>query len=104
MTKKNLKRVSRWITVDCIEVTKKHSLYYYGEDTENGKRTVYVFRYNGRLYALDQFLNRYGMMGFDKECNEYPAFICGYDGENYYNPLLMEIDEYGEKVRLWEEV
>ena len=101
---KELKKVSRWISVNGMEVTKNHSLYCYGEDTENGKRYVYTFRYNGRLYALDQFLNRFGMLGFDKECKEYPKFIIGYDGENYFNPLLIEIDECGEKVRLWREV
>lgn len=101
---KDLKKVSRWISVKGLEVTEKHSLYCYGEDTENGKRYVYTFRYNGRLYALDQFLNRFGIMGFDKKCEEYPAFISGYDSENYYNPLLIEIDEYGEKVRLYTEI
>ena len=101
---KELTKVSRWITIKEMEVTKNHSLYRYGEDTEIGKRYVFTFRYNGRLYALNQFLNRFGMMGFDKECKEYPKFIAGYDGENYFNPLLIEIDEYGEKVRLWEEV
>ena len=35
---------------------------------------------------------------------EYPEFICGYDNENYYKPILLEIDKYGEKVRLWSEV
>ena len=100
---KELKRISRWITVNGMEVTKNHRRYCYGEETENGKRYVYTFRYNGRLYSLDQFLNRFGPMGFDIECKEYPAFISGYDGENYYKPLLMEIDKYGEKVRLYVE-
>lgn len=103
---KELKRVSRWIRIDSLEVTKKHSLYCYaGKDDEyNGKYTVLAFRYKNRWYALEQFLSRFGIMGFDKDCKEYPAFISGYDGENYYNPLLMEMDEYGEKVRLYTEI
>lgn len=103
---KELKRVSRWIRIDSLEVTKKHSLYYYADkdDAYNGKYTVLAFSYKNRWYALGQFLNRFGMLGFDKDCKEYPAFISGYDGENYYNPLLMEMDEYGEKVRLYTEI
>ena len=100
---KELNRVSRWITINSLEITKNHSLYCYADkdDEYNGKYTVLAFRYKNRWYALGQFLSRFGMMGFDKECKKYPSFISGYDSENYYNPLLMEIDEYGEKVRLY---
>lgn len=30
--------------------------------------------------------------------------VGAYDSENYYNPILIEVDEYGECVRVYEEV
>lgn len=101
---KNIKAVSRWITVQSLDVTEKHSLFYYAdkESEYNGKYPVLAFRYNNRWYALGQFINRFGMYGFDKDCKEYPPYICGYDADgNIFNPLLLSIDRYGEKVRLY---
>lgn len=102
---KELKAVSRWIQIKTLYVTEKHSLFDYAEkDAEcMGKYPVMAFRWKNHWYALDSFLSRYGICGFDRECKEYPTFITGYDGNNYYNPLLMELDEYGEKCRLYEE-
>lgn len=104
---KELKRVSRWISIRSLEVTENHSLYCYAdkEDDYNGKYTVLAFRYKNRWYALSQFIARFGIMGFDTTCERYPAFITGYDADgNIYNPLLMELDDYGEKCRLYLEV
>lgn len=100
---KSIKRVSRWISIQNLDVTEKHSLYYYGEDIEDSKkRSVMAFRYNGRWYAVNQFIARFGMYGFDVNCKDYPSFISGYDGDgNIYNPLMCELDEYGEKIRLY---
>lgn len=101
-----LERVSRWIEIDSKEVTPRHSLYYYA-DKENGDgRPGYLmyFRFKGREYAVGQFIGRYSMFGFDHECKTYPAFITGYDADgDLYTPLLCEIDEYGEKIRLYRE-
>jgi hypothetical protein len=99
-----LVKVSRWITLCNLDITEKHSLYYYADkDSENnGKYTVSAFRYNNKWYAIDQFLARFGWMGFDIECKNYPPFIIAYDGEgNIYNPLLLEMDDNCEKIRLW---
>ena len=103
---KELKAVSRWITIRGKFVTPKHRLYNYAEktDDEKGKRYLYYFRHGGRECALEQFLNRFGMVGFDWECKEYPAFITGYDGERYFDNVYCETDEYGEKIRLWKEI
>ena len=103
---KNLKRVSRWITIRNEPITKRHSLWYYAEkDPAFSDECAYcsMFRWNGRMYAVNQFLSRYGLYGFDQKCEEYPAFICGYDAENYYHPLLCEIDDCGERIRLYVE-
>ena len=102
---KTLKPISRWIRINGKEVTPKSALYDYGgDDCENGKRYVLFFRWRNREFAFDRFLARFGIVGFDYECKEYPAFITGYDGNNYFNPILCSIDEYGEKIRLYEEL
>ena len=101
---KNLKKVSRWIAIETLNITEKHTLFYYADaDTEeNGKRLVSAFRYKNRWYALGQFISRFGMFGFDLKCDEYPGYICGYDAEgNIFNPLLIEMDLFNEKIRLW---
>lgn len=113
---KQLKKVSRWIAVKYnYNPSEKNSLYYYAKD-ENGnsansesfeRETAFLeyFRFSGKTYALEQFINRFSCWGFDQCCNEYPSFIVGYDSEgDIYNPLLLEMDETGEKIRLWEEV
>ena len=92
-----IKNVSRWLTVYYKEVTPKHSLFCYSDDGY-----LDYFNYKGSMYAVNQFIARFGAWGFDKECKEYPSFIVGYDGNgDYYNPLMLEMDEFGEKVRLW---
>lgn len=104
---KELKKVSRWIKIDIMYVTPKHKLFCYvdkDEVNENGKYPISCFRHDGRLYALNQFFSRFGMMGFDFDCKEYPAYITGYDAERYFDNLYCELDEYGEKIRLWKEV
>lgn len=103
---RTIERASRWIRIDGKEVTPRHSLYYYA-DKENGDgRPGYLsyFRYNGREYALSQFISRYSMFGFDQSAETYPAFITGYDADgDLYTPLLCELDEYGERIRLYRE-
>lgn len=104
---KELKRVSRWITIKEELITEKHSLWCYADkDTTFNERYAYcsIFRWNGRQYAVNQFISRFSMYGFDLECKEYPPYITGYDGERYYNNLYCELDDYGEKIRLYVEV
>ena len=113
---REIKRVSRWIAIQTnCKVNKNNSLYDYASD-ENGcsvqsenfnpENGVFLdfFRFNGRTYALNQFLNRFGICGFDFDCEEYPSFITGYDGTDYYKPLLCELDDCGSRIRLYQEV
>ena len=110
---RKIRRVSRWISIrHAYNVTKRHSLWYYATDG-NGYRNgsekfdpsseTYLdyFVWNGRKWAIDQFyrLDYPIMWEEDSKLN----FIGGYDSENYYNPILIEIDEYGEYVRVYEE-
>ena len=51
-------RVSRWIKVCYDYVTKRHSLADYADfyDSEDGKGLLNWFQYNGKKYAVGQFL------------------------------------------------
>ena len=76
-------------------------------DKENGDGQpgyLTFFRYHGREYALSQFIARFGAWGFDQRGETYPAFITGYDADgDIYTPLLCELDEYGDRIRLYVE-
>lgn len=104
---KELKRVSRWITIQVFPITKRHSLYAYAEPSDmgqpDGEQVISAFRFRNRWYAVNQFLSRYGILGFDQKCEEYPEYIHGYDAESYFRPLYCELSDDGEKIRLYEE-
>lgn len=102
---RKIKRVSRWIKVDCEYVTKNHSLYDYADHycEEGGKAPVFLFRHNNRLYALSQFMKLSCPMFFT-DIDGKNSFIFGYDCTDYYYPLLIEISENGEHIRLYEEL
>jgi hypothetical protein len=97
-----IKRVSRWIKIRAdYNITNRHSLYEYC-DKYNDNYIDY-FIYKGEKYALSQFTRlNYPIMWEDEEGKL--NFLSGYDSTNYYNPLLIEIEEGGEAIRLYEEV
>lgn len=114
-TKNNtiIQRVSRWIRIrQAYDITKRHSLHYYRMD-ENGYRDgqsnfkpengtfLDYFIFNGRKYAIEQFLRLDCPIMFEE--NDKLQYLSGYDSENYYNPLLIEIDDSGEYVRCYYE-
>lgn len=66
------------------------------------------FIWNNRNWAVEQFNSVNGIMGmspifFENEDGK-TSFIAGYDSENYWNPILIELDDYRECVRVYEEV
>jgi len=106
-----IKRVSRWIKIrQAYNITSRHSLFYYRMD-ENGYRDgqtnfnpdngTYLdyFVFNGRKWAIDQFLRMDFPITWEE--NDKLQFLSGYDSENYYNPLMIEIDDSGEYVRCY---
>ena len=112
---KTIYRKSRWIKIQHNYNPNRHnSLWYYVTDgngyvenqtgynpDENGLYLDY-FRYNGRNYAINQFMRlTYPIFYEDKEGKW--QYLSGYDGENYYNPILIELDECCEYVRVYEE-
>lgn len=113
---------SRWITIHhACDVTSRHSLYDYATDAhgyhpyqdkfnpENGTYLDY-FRYNGRLYALEQFYG-IGSMAvggtpetfIDTDGNLTVIGAVNMDGD-LYSPEYAEFDEYCERVRIYEPV
>ena len=116
---KTIYRLSRWIRIQRnYNPNKRNRLYYYAMDGngyregQNGfdpKNGLYIdfFHWNGRTYAIEQFI----MLGSiwcpytctfnDKDGKMH--YLSGYDSENYFDPILIELDEYGEYVRVYTE-
>ena len=84
-------------------VSKKHSLYDYSDDCGDGSRIVDYIVFQGKKYAIGQFLCLGGMMGGCPIILDNGDIIGGYDSENYYNPLMIALDEYGEYARLYQD-
>lgn len=108
-TGRTIARVSRYIKIRTDYVTSRHSLYDYADSSseEDGKRLLDYFIYHGKKYALNQFMRLGSMIipeVYQFEENGKTQFLSGVDSENYYNPLLIEVDEYGESVRIYEEI
>lgn len=97
--------VSRRINIHCDYVAKRHSLAEYVDfsNSEDGKGLLNWFRFHGEKYAIGQFM-RLTTPYFFKDENGKTSYLCGYDCENYYNPLLIEITDSGEYVRLYREI
>ena len=111
-------RKSRWIRVrNAYDVTPRHSLWYYAMDGY-GRRSgnpgfdpsegIYLdyFVWNGRKYAIERFM-RCGSVWCPTvitwEENDKLHAISGIDSEEYFRPILIELDECGEYVRVYEE-
>lgn len=121
-TGETFRRVSRWITVkNAYDMSKRNSLYDYCTD-ENGYRPyndqfnpengIYCdyFRFRGCNWAMNRF---YGIGSIAVGGTPY-TFI-DTDGKlsvigavdmdgNIFDPYYLEIDEYGEHVRVYERV
>lgn len=104
---KKYKRVSRWIKIESKYVTRRHALadyadYFCGADDKK-IGLLSCFRHNGKVYGISQFMRTSYPIFFTDE-NGKTSYISGYDCTQYYKPLLCEIDDGGEYVRLYEEV
>lgn len=104
-----LARVSRWIKIrTAYNITEKHSLSYYADKIDDEENSLDYFIYHGKKYAINQFY-RFGTMFSPGSIpmfyeNDKLLFISGYDSENYYNPIMIEISDCCEYVRIYEEI
>lgn len=118
--KHRLTRLSRWITIRSnYNVGKHNSLYDFAtdgvgyhpyQDEYNPEDGTYLdyFRFNGRTYAIGQFV-ALGSMWIGGE----PYRFVDTDGTEttvgavdfhgcLYDPIYIELDTYGERVRVYE--
>lgn len=105
MEKYTYKKASRWIKIKTAYITERHSLYDYADDFDcvDNKRELLYFIHKGRQYALDQFMRISTPITFTDRDGKLTV-LSGYDCTDYYNPYLLEVDNNGEYVRLWNEV
>jgi len=113
----NLYRASRWIAVKHnYNPTKRNSLWDYvtdgsgyrsSESKFNPEDGLYLdyFEWNGRKFALDQFLG-FGNPFYLPEEEYYLENgewhrLAGVDMDNYWRPIRVEFDEWGEHVRVY---
>lgn len=105
--------VSNWIEKEYVVVdNEKHELWdYLQRNIEDGnfypdETTVECFNIEGTLYTLDDIMDRFNKFysGFDLNCKEYPEEINGVIEEDFYHPILVEVDTYGERLRVWDEI
>lgn len=113
-------RLSRWITIRTnYNANKANSLYDYVTD-ENGYRThqdgydpaggTYLdyFRFGGRTYAIEQFISLGSIWISGRpyhfiDTDGTPASVVAVDFDgDLYDPLYIEVDEYGERVRVYQ--
>lgn len=87
---------------------KNNSLYDYVieqqkiENQDKNDFNVNYFKINNVKITIDDLYCRYGMMGFDLKCEEYPEQInCYTDVFSIFDPVYCELDEYGERLRIW---
>lgn len=101
-----LERVSRWISIQtACNVTERHALHYYAADDGDGGNVLDFFTWAGRRWAIGQFY-AFGTMFTPQpppmwEEADGLHWVSGYDAENYHNPILIELDEYCERVRIY---
>ena len=112
-------RCSRWITIkQAYNVNRRNSLFDFstdengykpGQDQYNPANGTFLdyFRFNGRKYAIEQFIALGSVW-----CGGAPYEFTDTDGKStfvhavdfygdLYNPLYIELDEYGERVRVY---
>lgn len=94
-------RVSRWIRLEYTEVSPRSKFWYYSDSG-----SLIYFKFRGKRYALGQF-TRFGYGGgkdvmFSDKNGHYS--LVAYDSEDYYLPLMLEIDASGKYVRLYQDV
>lgn len=85
-------------------ITKRHSLYIYSDFCGDDTYYVTYVVYHGKKYPMNTFIRLSGEWGGCPIILDNGDIINGYNGENYYNPLMIAIDKLGLYARLYIEV
>ena len=117
--KHRITRLSRWITIQQnYNTSKRNSLYDYSTDGSGyhphedgydpaGGTYLDYFRFGGRTYAIEQFVALGSMWigGQPYRFIDTDGTISSVDAVDMYgdlyDPLYIELDEYGERVRVY---
>lgn len=91
MTMKHFKKLSDWIDIEYIEIEKESKAYMRP-----------VFNYNGQPYHVADFTKIHNNPWFGSD-EGFPEFITGVERDTTGKPLFIEIDESGNRVRMYEE-
>ena len=105
-------RCGKWQDIKYCEVKNKNNQLWDQlqneidrKDRDPDDNFMSYFLINGVKITLNDLYCRFGVMGFDMDCKNYPRQInCYTDVMNIYNPVYCELDEYGEKLRIWEKI
>lgn len=99
----------RWISIQYApSITARHDLYEYGDSNGDGTRALWYFNHYGHRFALGQFIRYGGPWGppvppMWEEADGLHR-MAGVQADRWEAPLMVELDEYGERVRVWQEV
>jgi hypothetical protein len=99
----------RWIAIQCAPgITARHSLWDYGDDNGDGTRALWFFNHYGHRFALGQFLRFGGPWGPAAvpmwEEADGLHHMAGIEMDRWDAPLMIELSEGGDAVRVWQEV
>jgi hypothetical protein len=99
----------RWIPIHCAPaVTSRSALYEYGEDNGDGTRLAHYFNHYGHRFALGEFIRNGGPWGPPVPLMWEEAdglhHLAGVQANRWDHPLLVELSDCGEAVRVWQEV
>ena len=118
--KHNVTRLSRWITIQHkYRINKNNGLFDFSTDGNGYRPTsekydpstgTYLdyFRFEGRNYAIDQFVALGSIWCGGKpyqftDTDGTTTFVTAVDfSGDIYDPLYIELDEYGEQVRVYQ--
>lgn len=106
---RTLTGTGRWIAIQCAPaITPRHALWEYGDDNGDGTRSVWFFNHYGHRFAMGQFL-RFGGPWFASTGPEWEEadglhHMAGIEVDRWHTPLMIELDDWCEAVRVWQEV
>ena len=98
----HIRRVSRWLRVQYAHVTPRHRLAEYADEG-----VLLFFRWQDRQYAIGQFYRLGGGLAapvtwYDEDGKLH--YLSGVDCTVWHNPPMLEVDDGGEYVRVYESV
>ena len=98
-----------WIPIRCEpSITKRHQLWEYGDENGDGTRSALYFSHYGHRFALGQFVRYGGHWGHPVPIMWEEAdglhHMAGVQADRWDAPLLIELSESCDAVRVWQEV